>query len=186
MRTKDIDKQQRIKDAMISLILKEGINGASVAKIAREANVSPATIYVYYRNKDDMLSEVFGEYVEKCYSYLCKRIYPQMSGPDLIDALIRGTYAYSLENREIFSFVEQCFACPTIQEDIVHSAHYADVFDLIHEYQRKGVIRSYSDSNISAVLFAPVKFMVMNRSMFPDPEKDLDELVMMLKDMLLY
>ena len=34
MRTRDLDKQQRIKNAMIALILKEGINGASVAKIA--------------------------------------------------------------------------------------------------------------------------------------------------------
>ena len=44
MRTRDYDKQARIKEAMIDLILKEGINGASVAKIAKKANVSPATI----------------------------------------------------------------------------------------------------------------------------------------------
>ena len=37
MRTRDYDKQQRIKEAMVHLILREGINGASVAKIAREA-----------------------------------------------------------------------------------------------------------------------------------------------------
>ena len=48
MRTRDYDKQQRIKEAMIRLILREGINGASVAKIAREAGVSPATFYIYY------------------------------------------------------------------------------------------------------------------------------------------
>ena len=45
MRTRDYEQQQRIKEAMVRLILREGINGASVAKIAREAGVSPATIY---------------------------------------------------------------------------------------------------------------------------------------------
>ena len=59
MRTRDYDKQQRIKEAMIRLILREGINGASVAKIAREAGVSPATIYIYYESKEDMLSAAF-------------------------------------------------------------------------------------------------------------------------------
>ncbi|MBQ6372233.1 MAG: helix-turn-helix transcriptional regulator, partial [Oscillospiraceae bacterium] len=53
MRFKDLDKQQRIKEAMVSLILREGIDGTSVSKIAREAGVSPATIYVYYESKEE-------------------------------------------------------------------------------------------------------------------------------------
>lgn len=186
MRTKDFDKLQRIKDAMISLILKEGINGASVAKIAKEAGVSPATIYVYYENKEDMLSEVFNEYAQKCYSYLNTRIYPQMSGTDLIETIVRGTYMYALENEEIFSFVEQCYSCPTLQETISQGDCRRDVFDLIHDYQRRGIIRHYSDPNLSAVLFAPVKFMAMNKQIFPDPENELNELIGMLQDLLLY
>ena len=55
MRTRDYEKQQRIKEAMVRLILREGINGASVSKIAREAGVSPATIYIYYTSKEDLL-----------------------------------------------------------------------------------------------------------------------------------
>ncbi len=62
MRTRDYDKQQRIKEAMVHLILREGINGASVSKIAREAGVSPATIYIYYESKEDLLSAAFREY----------------------------------------------------------------------------------------------------------------------------
>ena len=37
MRARDFDKQQRIKEAMVSIILRDGINGASIAKIAKEA-----------------------------------------------------------------------------------------------------------------------------------------------------
>lgn len=59
MRTRDYEKQERIKEAMVRLILREGINGASVAKIAREAGVSPATIYIYYDSKEALLSAAF-------------------------------------------------------------------------------------------------------------------------------
>ena len=70
MRTRDFDKQQRIKEAIVTVFLREGINGASISKIAQEASVSPATIYVYYSNKEEMLAEVFKEYSHQSYYYL--------------------------------------------------------------------------------------------------------------------
>lgn len=186
MRTRDLDKQQRIKNAMIALILKEGINGASVAKIAKVAGVSPATIYVYYENKEEMLSEVFGEYVRKSYTYITDNVVNQMSGEQFIETLIRRTYAFALENQEIFSFVEQCSACPTLQESVSHDDYCKGVFSLIHDYQNRGVIKKYSDPNLAAVLFAPVKFMARNRSSHIDAEAQLNELIAMMQDLLLY
>ena len=61
MRNRDLEKQQRIKRATVELILREGIAGASVSKIAKRAGVSAATIYVYYNSKEAMLSEVYSE-----------------------------------------------------------------------------------------------------------------------------
>ena len=109
-----------------------------------------------------------------------------MSGKDLIETLVRGTYIFALNNEDIFSFVEQCSACPTLQESVRHSECSSDVFSLIHDYQRRGVIRTYSDLNIAAVLFAPVRFMAMNRKNYADPEKELRELIAMMQEMLLY
>ncbi|MBR0420749.1 MAG: TetR/AcrR family transcriptional regulator [Erysipelotrichaceae bacterium] len=186
MRTKDLDKQARIKEAMIRLMLKEGIDGISVAKIAREAGVSPATIYIYYENKDDMMAEVFSEYAHSSYNYLYSRLHDNLSGDELIDALIRGTYDYALEHEDEFSFVEQCSLSPNLKTSVCQCDCCFSIFDLIHDYQNKGIIRDYSDQNIMAVLFAPVKFMVSNRSSYPDPDEGLDELIEMMKDMLLY
>ena len=187
MRTRDLDKQQRIKEAMIALILQEGMNGASVAKIAKRAGVSPATIYVYYKNKEDMLEEVFNECTRESYSYISQRVYPQMSGKDLIDTLIRGIYIFASQRKEVFSFVEQCSACPAFAESVhSHMECCIDVFDLIHEYQRKGIIRSFSDINIAGILFSPVKFLAVNKTSCADPEKELAELITMMQNLLLY
>ena len=57
MRLRDEDKRQRIKEAMVSLILREGIDGTSVSKIAREAGVSTSTLYRYFPTKDDIILE---------------------------------------------------------------------------------------------------------------------------------
>ncbi|MBQ1403349.1 MAG: TetR family transcriptional regulator [Oscillospiraceae bacterium] len=100
---------------MVRLILEEGISGASISKIAREADVSSATIYVYYNSKEEMLAEVFRECSHDTYLFLKRRLSESMSAAELIEAIVRGYYDYSVENEEIFSFVEQCSRCPPCQ-----------------------------------------------------------------------
>lgn len=186
MRVKDENKQQRIKEAMVSLILREGIDGTSVSKIAKEAGVSPATIYVYYNSKEEMLAEVFREYSTAPYRYLMQRLTPDMDGSTVIDAIVRGCYSFSRDHEEIFSFVEQCSRCPTLSESVSEEACSCDILDLIHAYQARGVLRPYSDWNMGAVLFAPVRFLAMNRCETNAGEEQLAELVQMLQRLLLY
>ena len=186
MRNKDLDKQNRIKEAMVQLILRDGIDGISMSKIAKEAGVSPATIYVYYESKEDMLSEVFQEYASKSYNYLMERIQPTMDAKELIEVIVKGYYSFSVEYKEIFSFVEQCSRCPTLADGFSEKECSCNILDLIHEYQTRGTIRSFSDLNISAVLFAPVRFLALNRQWIEkDEDVLLDELVCMLQRILL-
>lgn len=186
MRNKDFDKQNRIKEATIRLILRNGIDGTSMSKIAREAGVSPATIYVYYESKEDMLSEVFREYARKPYDYLMERIHPAMDAGELIEAIVKSCYHFSVEHKEIFSFVEQCSRCPTLSDRFSEKECSCNLLDLIHEYQARGTIQSFSDLNISAILFAPVRFLALNRQWLgKDEDLLLDELVHMLQQLLL-
>lgn len=186
MRTRDPDKIQRIKDATIRLILREGIENASVSKIAREAGVSPATIYVYYDSKEEMLAEVYREYARQSYLYMMHGIRPEMSGRDLIDSLVRNYFSFSIEHEEIFSFVEQCTHCPTLSETVSLEECSYDVLDLFSRLQERGEMRPFSHTNLGAVIFAPVRYLVMNRKYTPDDSRsELDELVAMLQRMLL-
>ena len=185
MRTRDYEKQQRIKEAMVRLILREGINGASVSKIAREAGVSPATIYVYYESKDALLSAAFQEYSHRPYRFLLCRIRPEMEGAALIDAIVRGCFDYTLEHEEEFSFVEQCSRCPTLAEQVSEEDCCCEVFQLLHEYQARGVLRPMSDMTLAALLFAPVRFLAVNRCCGGDPEGQLRELTRLLQTLLL-
>lgn len=186
MRSKDLDKQKRIKDAMVKLILREGIDGASVSKIAREAGVSPATIYVYYENKEDMLAEVFREYAGKSFEYLMKRMEPGMGGGELIDAIVQGYYSFSREHEEVFSFVEQCSRCPGLSEHVSEQKCSCDVLGLIHAYQSRGEMRKIHDLNMTALLFSPVRFLAMNGP-FERGEEEvmLEEMAELLKGLLL-
>lgn len=59
MRYKDKNKITALQNAVIDQIIQAGYQNLSVAKIANCAGVSVATLYIYYRNKKDMLSAVY-------------------------------------------------------------------------------------------------------------------------------
>ncbi len=176
MRKKDFEKEQRVKQAVIKLILEEGFEGASISKIARAAGVSPATVYIYYDNKEQMLTSIYQEYANSGYEYLMGQICTDMDGRQMLSSLLRGYYAYITQNTEIFRFVEQCSHCPTLS-----AQEHQDVcctFDFLDRMKDMGLLRHYSNESLAALLFAPVKAI---SSRFPAADRRaealLDELI---------
>ncbi|AKU91760.1 TetR/AcrR family transcriptional regulator [Vulgatibacter incomptus] len=55
------DKRARIVDAAIRVFAEKGFHLATVAEVAREAGVADGTIYLYFKNKDDLLACLFEE-----------------------------------------------------------------------------------------------------------------------------
>jgi TetR/AcrR family fatty acid metabolism transcriptional regulator len=54
-------KRHLITDAAISVFAEKGFNAARVSDVAREAGVADGTIYLYFRNKEDLLLSIFEE-----------------------------------------------------------------------------------------------------------------------------
>ncbi len=65
---KDEDKHQKILQAAVKVFSEKGFFNSRVSEIAKEANVADGTIYLYFKNKDDLLislfEEEFGKFVE--------------------------------------------------------------------------------------------------------------------------
>ncbi len=59
------DKRERILDAAESVFAEHGFFAARVSAIAKEAGVADGTIYLYFRNKDDLLISLFERRMEQ-------------------------------------------------------------------------------------------------------------------------
>lgn len=55
------DKYQKIIQAATRVFAKKGFYNAKVADVAKEAHVADGTIYLYFKNKDDLLISIFEE-----------------------------------------------------------------------------------------------------------------------------
>ena len=59
------DKRARILDAAEKIFARRGFFHARVSEIAREASVADGTIYLYFKNKDDLLISLFESRMER-------------------------------------------------------------------------------------------------------------------------
>ena len=57
-RNRGAQTRAQIAEAAVSVFAKKGYHGATIEEIAREASYSPAAVYKYFRNKDDVFHEV--------------------------------------------------------------------------------------------------------------------------------
>ncbi|HEY9197235.1 MAG TPA: TetR/AcrR family transcriptional regulator [Mucilaginibacter sp.] len=78
MRPRDEIKEQLIKEKAIEMIVKLGLDGFGVNKLAKAAKVSPATIYIYYKDKDDLIIQLGVEIANKMMAYSFKNFSPDM------------------------------------------------------------------------------------------------------------
>lgn len=62
-------KYQQIIEAAVKVIAENGYHASQVSKIAKEAGVADGTIYLYFKNKEDVLVSVFeekmGQFIDK-------------------------------------------------------------------------------------------------------------------------
>ena len=182
MRKKDDEKVRSIKEAVIKLILQEGFHGTSVSKIAKMAGVSPATVYIYFENKDDMLHDIYMEYSEEIYTYLLDCVDRKMEGQRQIEALIRSYYNYILENKEIFSFVEQFSNCPSLAGKCTGKQGICKIYTLMTEMKNANVIKDYREDNLIAIMFQPVKAIAVdNRKSEAQKEDLLQEMIKIIQ-----
>lgn len=64
------NKYQRIIQAAMKIFARKGFYNSRVSEIAREADVADGTIYLYFKNKDDILISLFECEMKKMIAYM--------------------------------------------------------------------------------------------------------------------
>jgi len=61
MRARDTDKEKLVKQRAIEIVVKDGLEGFSMNKLAKACNISVATLYIYYKDRDDLILKIAAE-----------------------------------------------------------------------------------------------------------------------------
>ena len=158
MRVKDDKKHQAICDAAIELITTKGFADTSMSKIAKAANVSPATIYVYFENKEDLLNKIYLYVKEQSSRELLKGVKGEMSVKEYIEKVWYNFYKYAKNNPVYFSFSEQ-FANSPLVDGISKDEglrYFQPIIEIFERGKKEKVFKNIPLDVFYAFTFAPL------------------------------
>jgi len=89
---KDKPKYKQIIDAAIIVIAENGYHQSQVSKIAKQAGVADGTIYLYFKNKEEILISVFEEKMEMFADNLKEIINQEISSSDKLYKMIENHF----------------------------------------------------------------------------------------------
>lgn len=149
MRVRDADKEKLVIDAAIDLVVAEGFQGFSMNKLAKACSISVATLYIYYKDKDDLIQKIGGIMGLKFFSSTIKNFKPEMSFEE-------GLWI-QWENRADFAMKfpkEVAFF-----EIIKHSPHSEFILDSIKEFSDfRAIMTQFIENGLRNKELIPMNF----------------------------
>ncbi len=165
VRYKDEHKKESIIKATIKLVNDIGFVSSSVSKIAKEASVSPATIYIYYKNKDDLLVSTYIEIKKKIGMALLKDFDDTLPLRDILLRSWKNGFFYIAENPGLFQFTEQFSYSP--YGEMVDKKDVEKYFEPIVKVLQTGVeqkiIKNVNFDILTTFIFFPVMILSNTR-----------------------
>ena len=129
-------KESSILDAAEKIFARVGFDGAKVSEIARAASVAEGTVYLYYKNKQDLLAGVVGRFWTQLTRGAEAAIEPDATTAEQLEQLGRYHLNSILDQFEVVSLTYR--ARPQQEQDLDQVREYVRVFDRI---MQRGVDR---------------------------------------------
>jgi TetR/AcrR family fatty acid metabolism transcriptional regulator len=89
LKAKNNDKYHRILEAAIKVFAEQGFFQSTISQIAKEAQVADGTIYLYFKNKEDILVQFFSYKTKQVFERFREGVDSQESAIEKLRSLIR-------------------------------------------------------------------------------------------------
>jgi TetR/AcrR family transcriptional regulator, multidrug resistance operon repressor len=137
MRTRDEIKETSVRTKAIEMLVNEGFDGFSMQKLARAAGVSPATLYIYYHDKDDLIVKLGVEEGQKMTEATFQDFDPALPFAEGLRIQWRNRAAYCIANPIATRFFEQISHSP--YRDRVTASFSRNFHDIMRQFVRNAV-----------------------------------------------
>ena len=162
---KSIDKRNALIKATIELVNNNGFHATPMSKIAKMAKVSPATIYLYFDNKQDLVNKAYIEVKEAYTTYAFETYTNDMTVKEGFEIIWKRISEFKLKECENAMFLAQCDNTPMIDEPSRKQGikHLQPLLDLWSRGKAEGVIKKMSDYLLYAFTINPLSFLIINQ-----------------------
>lgn len=116
MKLRDDKKINGIYKATLRLVKEKGLAGITMGEIAREANIATGTLYIYFKNKSELINSLFTTCRNASAAVYFKNFDPSMPFKTGFKTIWYNLLNYRMKKFEEAVFTDQCFHSPFITE----------------------------------------------------------------------
>jgi AcrR family transcriptional regulator len=158
MRTRDTDKEALVREKAVEMIVEEGMDGFSMQKLARAAKISPATLYIYYKDRDDLLTQLCLTIVDEMMSISLQNFDSNMPFAEGMELQWRNRLAYFKQFPMEMQFMEQVRYSPMYERvrEVITKKFGAILGPFVHKAIAEGQLEQLPFEVYWSVAFAPL------------------------------
>lgn len=170
-----------ILDAALTLFAQEGYAGFSMRKLAARIEHSATTIYLYFRDKDDLLFHICENFYAALLNNQQEMLKSGTAPQQMLSELLRQYVRHSLVNPEQYKVVfftnPQTYGQPEefFQRETMSLSCWRIICDVIEACMQTGVLRRMDVGTLAVVLWSTVHGLVSSLIFtkdFPMPDAD--------------
>ena len=181
------EKYQSILDAATEAFAEYGYFSCQVSKIAKLAGVADGTIYLYFKNKQDILVNLFSERMGQFIQEIRHELVQCRTTHERLSSIVRTHLRYMQENRSlaIVTQIELRQSDPQIREAI--SGPLREYFQLIEQVLAEGIEKDeivLRDLKVGRQLFFGALDAVISDWVISKKPRSLDEVEDVIFDLI--
>jgi len=174
---------KNIRDIVVSEVTEKGIDKLSVRKVAGLADISPTTIYYYYKDKQGLIEAVKLNLIKEMDRYVAKHIKFSDSCKDQLESLMRAYIEWGIKNPHLFDIVFDKLPEEIKQDQDEINAYYGTFFRamyILDKGKTEGEFSFVDEMLDTTLLFTSMYGVVKcyhNKRLHPDYWNKIDNLI---------
>ena len=157
MRPKDQNKYNAIIKCSLELVKKLGFTGISVSKIANQANVSPATIYIHFKNREDLFTKLYTKIRTDMSKGAMQGVNEEMDIEQVFKSIWINSFSYNKSNPDDLIYREKFEQTPMMENIKPEDFElYNYVNNLFQRGIKEQIIKDLSIPLLTSFAFFPI------------------------------
>jgi AcrR family transcriptional regulator len=157
MRPKDQTKYNAIINASLELVKELGFTGISISKIAKQANISPATIYIHFKNREDLFTKLYTKIRTDMSNGALQGLYEQMDIEQIFKSIWINSFSFNLNHPDYLIYRGKFEQTP-MMENIKHEDF--ELYNYVRNLFQRGIkeqsIKDLPIPLLTAFAFFPI------------------------------
>ena len=160
MRLKDEQKIDLFLASTLKLVGQVGLVGLTMPLIAKQSGVAIGTLYIYFKNKDDLVHALYKEIKNRFGRTIFIGFTPHLPVQEGFRVIWENSLRHAVSNFDEQVFLQQFIASPYKREDqamAVARPVMAPLAELLERGQREGLLKPDTECLIPSLLFGFVQ-----------------------------